>query len=314
MASTDVTAASFDELANILSANYDENGLVRKNLSRAMCCNARTGVLWFTPDDLIARLNGYVSRIYEDTFKVSDPAYQNSYRMYKNLGLLVTPQVGPDVNATLELSLIDSFSVSVLHDNVEPVSVESRDGPTVVCFFPNYSVRNADRCTFNGQQFHRRLGIKYTIDLDDFDISSGDSVSIFTIHAVWQLVHATKPSFFKPSPPVIIPVDVGYVENYLLTKPQKLRSFIQNSIQTSGHQMKSLTSKGAISLLSDKPVLALDAASVEVVPSEKRKKKKKTPRLSVTSEPSISSPPLDLPRATNSIKPIILPPPVIKSS
>lgn len=253
----DVSASSLDELNNILSDKYDEQGVLIKRLSRRLSCKGPTGVGWFTPDAMLQRLNDHFSRLFEDK-GITSPEYKNSFRLYSDIALVVVPQVPSNIDANVELSLVDSALPLDDLGSENVVVVHASDGPVLVLFHTAYSVPNIDRCNFNGSAAHRRLGIRYMVSHNGISSDSNSDVTLFTASASWNRQFSMVPSYYKLSDPTVIPIDVGFHEHSALTHPRLLKQYVKAGLNVKSHLRQEQQVVGTLDIRSEaKPIVSV---------------------------------------------------------
>ncbi|AEQ55305.1 movement protein [Blueberry necrotic ring blotch virus] len=270
-ATSSSSASSLEELHNILNDKYDEKNVLSKRLARTINCRNLSGVAWLTPDNMLQRINDFVTRIYEDK-GVSDEASQNSYRHYSDFLLLVVPTVGTTRAISANLFLVDSDDPTNILNGDQEVDVDSSDGPVLVGFNMGHCVVNRDRTHVSGAETHRRVGLCWDITVDGEQGSAQNTTTYFSIKATWRRKISLKPSYYKVGSPLVIPIDVGFCEHVMSKNPTLVRQFVRAGLDVSRHMKFAPTVKNNLSLVSDVDKKIMDASEVKVVkPVVKRK-------------------------------------------
>lgn len=243
----DVNASSLEELNQILSDKYDETGVLSKRLSRRLTCKGPTGIGWFTPDQMLQRLNDHFSRLFEDK-GVTSREHQNSYRLYSNIALVVVPQVPENIDATCELSLVDSALPLDDLGSDNTVTITASSGPKIVLPHTCYSVPNNDRCSFDGKQAHRRLGVRWMVSHSGLSSDTNNDVTLFTISATWHRSFSLIPSYYRSASPTVIDVVTGYHEHAALRHPKLIKQYLQAGLNVKQHLEHEIKPSGKVDL------------------------------------------------------------------
>nr|UNH55545.1 movememt protein [Solanum violifolium ringspot virus] len=216
------------ELADILSADYSEDGIFKHSKSICLRTSGRTGIGFLTPNDMISRINGFVRR------KAEDMGVRNmeSFRHISDIVGVIVPQVS--FPAELTLSLVDSaFPLEAMGNQM--ITVSSSDGPCLFVFNCSHSIPNEDRISVNGAESHRRLGLMYQVDTD---LPPSGHVTTFTVTPLWREAHSQKPGFNRIAEPQLYPIKVGFKKSLILKTHAQLKSSIERGMITIGHVSK----------------------------------------------------------------------------
>lgn len=229
--SGDTTASSLEELNRILHNQYDNSNTGVKLFSRRLTSSGGAGITYLTPDGLLTAVNGFFTKKFEDVNANSD--YANSFRLYSDIIVIIAPQIH-GVNARLTLSLYDSATSNEFNSD-DAVTLSTDDGACVVVFDINHSIPNRDRININGKKVHRRLGIKYFVELPDSDNDPASDVTYFTMSANWNRQVSLTPSYYKHSNAFVIPITSGYKSHKVFTNPKFLEMSIRAGVNVANH-------------------------------------------------------------------------------
>nr|URN79286.1 movement protein [Citrus leprosis virus C] len=236
--SSHVGADDFLELENILSSEYNEEGIFKTSKTVCIRTDKRIGVGFLTPNDMISRLVGFINRKAEDAGVRS----VESFRQISDVVLIIVPQIA--LPAELSLKLVDSANILEAVNDQE-VTVNSTGGPCVVVMNCAHSIPNEDRTHVNGSEVHRRLGIQYQVDCDNI---SG-RVTTFSITALWREAFSFRPSFYKVSDPLVVPISVGFRKAVIAKSHADLQRSIGRGLIVTHHSSESsVTSESPIDL------------------------------------------------------------------
>nr|WRO44569.1 movement protein [Tea plant necrotic ring blotch virus] len=290
----DISTSSLDELNSILTENYKEDDVIVKRLSRRFTCSGSTGIGWFTPDELLKRFSDHIVRLFEDKGVVSKN-YQNSFRLYHDLVLVIVPQVRKSSEVSMTLSLVDSGTDLVedlLDMDVSTVTVSASEGPQIVIFHPSHSIPNMDRLTLNGKESHRRLGIRYMIETNSSVADTTRDVTYFTMSATWKREMSLNPSYYDEQVPTVIPILPGFREHAALKNPKLLKVCVGAGLNLRKH----LSAQRAV--VGDVKLAVTDSKKTDVSELFKKPVRKKNKLITgnrrenttATQQPSITMP------------------------
>nr|QPL17808.1 p28 [Pistachio virus X] len=181
-----------------------------------------------------------------------------SYREVSDIVLVVVPQV--DDGATITLSLVDTAK-PLTPVNGQEIRHAASDGPVLVVFNCSYSIPNADRVTFEGNQRHRRLAIRYEVDCDV--VGSGNEVTTFAVTPLWRERHNMRPAYNLVPDPVMISIKVGYKTPLIVKNHRQLKQAIQSGLVTYGHVSEAPMVSGEADITNNNKNLVVDAADVK---------------------------------------------------
>ncbi|UNH55555.1 movememt protein [Ligustrum chlorotic spot virus] len=264
------------ELQDILSSDYNEEGVFKTSRSICLRTDKRFGIGFLTPNDLVSRVVGYVNRKAED----AGMRDMESFRQISDVVGIIVPQTSSPANLTL--TLVDSADfMSPVNDQV--VNVGSEMGPCIFVMNCAHSIPNSDRVTVDGKETHRRLGIQYECESD-----TQGAVTTFAVTLLWREAFSMRPSFYKVDDARIIPITVGYKKAIMARSHKDLAKVVSRGLITTGHEkMTSVQSSVPVNLL-DKPaktkISRLKDIKVEEIEAEEDRSQP-TPSSSSTSNP-----------------------------
>nr|WHW95145.1 movememt protein [Vinca ringspot virus] len=224
--STGFQSNDLSELADILTSNYDEEGVFKASRSVCIRTSGMHGVGFLTPNDMISRVSSFIKR------KSEDIGIRNmeSFRHISDIVVVIVPQVSHSCDLTL--SLVDTaFPLEPIAE--QQYTVNSLDGIGILVFDCCHSIPNEDRINLSGNTTHRRLGLMYSIESD---LQASGAITTFAITPIWREAHSMRPSFYKRSEPVFYPVTVGYKKGLILKTHSQLKSVMDRGMITTHHQ------------------------------------------------------------------------------
>lgn len=247
----DVQAKDMEELHNILNATPDDDALSRDGY-RTISCSGATGIAWLSSESINSRLVGFYNRKMED-LKIAKN-YQNTFRLYHDLLLVVTPQVRRGFDCELTLSLVDSGTdlnkgLEAYTTSADEVILQSSEGPVVVGLpCEEYTIPMQDRITLDGKVMHRRLGVKYHCKFPSSNIVAGDKTTYFTLHASWRQADGVKSGNWEVPPPFIVKINTGFFEHTVIKDRRMMKALLNKAIITSKHVKTPTTTSGDVLL------------------------------------------------------------------